>query len=242
MLNPIISNLFRDVKFDKQNGVRVFRKLNAKAKQTHDCFVSIQPDTKPLHFRMDLFNKNNEKIGYDGFSIDTKNNILKGKFMQIDKEADRRKGLGGVLELAKIIEMIVNKFDGIEVYSLSCSVPFHSKFNFTPIVSNFANIEQVLNKIADNKLPQFAKCRLKAIELQNFFRMNSFIGYFKQAREDIEILIQEYVKIVNQNKIPWNEQNSLGSEFQMFLGRPAVINNKKFYNGLFKENGIDFRI
>lgn len=163
-------------------------------------------------------------------------------YMYVDnmytQDSFRGDGLGICMHLVNIIEMFENdNIKRIELFATSEAIPFHSKFGFRPCENwNNATMLKNIRAIAADDTPELSQYSLEAAMLLKTYispELKSQIG-----NKIIHNYIQKAVKI----KSKAEQKEIFESPIQMVLTRENVMNNKKFYNKLFKKYKIDYQI
>lgn len=236
---------FKQIPFQKLNGIKAFSEIHcitpAKTLEhipSKDYFLRIERDYVPEKFHLELDNDDFENIGSS--EIELKNNkTLYNHNIDVIKKSLRHSGTGSIMHLGHIITMLENGMDKIELYSLGEAVHFHSKFKFEPAIKDIQSLSDflqldILPKADDKRFNRLAK---KVINW-NSNRDTSLQDKLKKGNQ----ILYEYLQIINQQKLNRLRKYQISPGFNMVLTREKVIENKDFYNNLFKKYGIDYEI
>lgn len=155
-------------------------------------------------------------------------------FTDVDFE---RQGLGKSMHLMNIIEMLENDITSIQLNAIPTSIPFHVKMGFKPVGDWQFNVKPNLIAVANASEPEFNQFKFQA---RNLLSDKTLYDYekgllgndiiYKYAESAIEILPKDKLRRLFAEHMP------------MELYKDDVIDRKVFYNELFKQQGIDYKI
>lgn len=156
--------------------------------------------------------------------------------MHTDLE-ERNKGLGTRMHLINIVEMLENNYSGIELLSLEESISFHAKFGFYPDGKWDKGLKNNIMVISKEEDPEFKKYADKAKQILNVENLYDF------ARDKLaNQLLYDYSRAILGVKNETQLRNTFKSPISMKLSKRRILENKDFYNDLFKKYGIDYEI
>lgn len=226
---------FTALKIRQDKDIKVPEDFQCTDREGDNCTVSYA-DSGRKSFRID-----GTSGGYMLFH--TGDNTLYGDYIKVPEPMQRR-GLGTVLHLTKIIEMMENDFSTIKIQSMNTAVLFHAKFGFRPDIKDF--------KEAQNALIAVSRTGFLSEDLIDVASQAYEQTPFADEKEYIERankIFDKFLKICSASKeidpddiyFPDDpfDQNFM---YNMKLTRQDVINNKDFYNNLFKKYKIDYQI
>lgn len=189
-----------------------------------------------------IADKDNKVLGYEIFSFEDFNKDLFGYSIRVNPEL-RQKGLrlGELLRLSSIIELFENKMQKLKIYSKDTAIYFHSKYKFQPDITSFRERDEILKSIVNNPqngMEDFIEPAQKLLEKLN---QNKEPEFQRKAIEEANGIAKGYIEkaLTSQDgdKIyPFNY--GMG----MKLTKDTIVKNKEFYNNLFTQHGIDYKI
>lgn len=144
--------------------------------------------------------------------------------------------------------MMENDLDKIELYSLGQAVLFHEKCKFEPQLKNIYDIIDSLDFISKKdckKIPQIKDVEKEAGEYFDEIQFTNGIYCLNPRKlEYANSLVSRYIEAVNSKKLTPEEKEEYGfpQGFDMVLTKEKVLENKDFFNGLFKKFDIDYEI
>lgn len=221
---------------------KVISSLNALTNDGERVFASTIKDEDKL--KTILTDKNNDVVGVNSFKINDK--ILHGH--RIDAYSNgEHKGLGEIMRLASIIDVIENNLGKIKIFSLNEAIPFHLKYKFRPEILTYDSMMNILNKIASVKEPSMKEFSKKADDIFDDIFINGAINNEHNYYTELPDFIVSYVNKMKEEHLPWNSSlSSAGMNFKEDLSMSLTIKdikeNKSFFNNLFDKHEIDYRI
>ena len=126
----IINNSIQLKNFGKYKLVTA---LNTFDNRSQPIFVSTIKDNDK--FKTILIDNKNNIVGINSFQI--YQNIFNGCNMNTLINHNTHTGLGEIMRLTSIIDMLENNLNKIQILSISNAIPFHTKYKFKPI--NYAS-------------------------------------------------------------------------------------------------------
>ena len=181
-------------------------------------------------------NDNTRKGLYDWHPIATSNSSTKPQMIYVNwigtSYSYQKKGLGTVLHLLNIIEMLENNKNSIKLDAIPSSITYHAKMKFktksnwnTGLQNNLKAIakfdpkyKEKINELIDARIPSNTKAKIGCKYIDTF----------------IEEGLQKYPE----KQLKWVLRNDIDME----LTKEDIIKNKDFYNELFKKYNIDYEI
>ncbi len=246
MIHKIIS--FKQLQFKKQDNFKIAQDYKLPVQNDSDVFVRIEPDYEKNHYETVIDNRNYHNLARNQFAFDEKTKTIKNGGMDVWSKNQRGKGLGVVLHLNNIMELLENDLDKIELYSMGKAVLFHGKCKFEPVFTNKDDIENALYVISlkdYEKFPQIKESVEKATEyLNEIVYTGGFYCLSPKNLKKASDIVTEYIEKVNTKKLSQEEREEYGfpSGFDMVLTREKILENKDFFNTLFKKYKVDYQI
>ncbi|MBQ8168051.1 hypothetical protein IJZ97_01380 [bacterium] len=196
-----------------------------KLKKTHnDEFVSsvVNSANRILATEKILINKSKHELY--GCSIKT-------------NERYRYNSLGEILRLSGIITMFENKANKMRICSIGDAAVFHAKYKFEPDISTPLDAEFMLYRIADSKSKKYSQ---KAHEILNEYDFDKCDD--EQLQNSANSLVKELLDDIVYNKYDYDRKDLKHWSLDMVLTKENVLNNKEFFNNLYKKHGIEYEI
>lgn len=195
---------------------------------------------KYLRFKSEIFNSTKEPIGFDEFSmIDMLHGSMSDLYIESRKDLQGKDfGIGKLLRLISVMEMLKNKINVMKLYSVNTAVYFHSKFGFEPKISCAQERDAALFSIAEH--PAFKDLYSKAEQYsQNIASENSNPA---EMRPKINSLTKEFIdRVLKLGKGEYkNYPFDWGMDMQ--LSDKKIGEMHEFYNQAYKDCGIDYRV
>lgn len=235
-------------------GLRPFKMVSMRLphKSFGDVFVkSFITNPKIDECRTHIIDPKGVELGFEEYAMFS-NNKMSGFYIETEKNF-RQKGfkIGELLRLTSIIEFIENKMTKLDIHSAEDAIMFHSKYKFEPNIMHSVERDCFLNTVLKDY-----KCRIDNEPLTN--KAKSIIGkmldinsykcdyetskrIYKEAYQETNELAKEYIKYLFENtKNPKDCYFENG--INMTLTKEKILENKDFFNKLFKENYIDYSI
>lgn len=187
-------------------------------------------------------NNNDQSWAYSTFR--TNKDSLFCSYMYNKQSIERGKGLGTILHLVNIIEMLENKLKSITLISLADAILFHGKFGFKGDLKTIKQAQYSISSIVPTAFinEHFCDISSKAVKLSI---NNEKPDYIKKANE----ILDEFLEICKTQdketleRIHFREDpNDPDLMYPMKLTKKQIIDNKDHYNALFKKFNIDYHI
>ena len=208
-----------------------------------DIFVKsdvVQPKIDVFETR--ILCSNGRKLGYEEFIMNTNDNI-EGLYIETEKEFKNKGGrIGELLRLTSIIEFLENKKKNFNIYSKETAIMFHTKYKFEPNITQFTQRNKMLETIIENnnckdeKLIERAKNIYKDI-IKGTIDSEKQRLLCKQTNE----ITKDYIEYLQKN-VDNPKDCNFHYGINMILTREKVLENKDFFNQLFKNHGINYTI
>jgi len=221
---------FGALKFRQINGIKVFDNFDCVNKSGKKVSVSLKPEGSGFETVL--------KDSYGKITASDKGKFENGR-IYVDilavRPQEAGKGLGMISHLMKLISMMENGLGKIEFDAALDSYSFHRRFNYSSHMTSDSKMFDVLGR--------FAKCREKSLsaitnEIKAFLEnppSNSF-ELFKKSNSLVNSFIDKSLQEkIDHKKLP-------DCSIPMILTRKKAIDNKDFYNSLFKKFRIDYKI
>ena len=193
-------------------------------------------------FITELKNTKGKLLGKEIFSLDPNNKKLQGFFIEIAPEYRKKHfKFGELLRLSSIIEMLENRMSKFEIYSKDTAIYFHSKYKFIPNIQTFVDRDKALESIISNQQPGFEEYAKKAAQILEKIKTCTTSEMQRQLRSETNTLTLEYIQKVLENKNTY-PSHPFKYGMDMLLTKEKILENKNFFNELFKTHGIDYQI
>ncbi len=247
MINKIVS--FKQLPMMRRDDIKIVSPYTLPQKYDEDVFVKIQPNQEHENRFETLINvRETKNLARNEFLIDKEEKTLKNAGMDVWSTRQRGKGLGVVLHLNNIIELMENDLDKIELYSMGQAVLFHGKCKFQPALRDKDDIETALHTVSlkdYKKFPHIENVVQKAIVYLDevLFTGGAYCLNEKNLKKANDI-VSEYIETINTQKLSPQEREDFGfsSGFDMVLTKEKILENKDFFNSLFEKFKIDYKI
>lgn len=225
---------------------KIFETFSVNKDSIGDVFVNI---SKHFHGEENLMievkNRLGKLLGHELMSLEKdKNKKIFGFIMEVEEDYRRKKSfrIGELLRLASIMEMVENKSPHIRIYSKETAVYFHTKYKFEPNITAFTERDLALQTIMKDQSPQFKDLSEKAEII--FDEALDAIGNGEKQRDlckKTNILLKEYLERAIKDKEP-EKKHPFFNGFDMILKKETIDKYKVFFNKLFEQQGIDYKI
>ena len=191
-------------------------------------------DLLDCHYATKLYAENGTELGKDFFGLMPDENRMYDFSMETAKDYREKFRLGELMRLVSIMEMFENRIKTMELFSRSTALYFHAKYGFKANIKQFIHRDKTLNSIAEDmqqeNLAAKAKFLIKQVqgartgeELRNLCKITSKLA-------------DEYLEKTKGERMP------LEHGFDMIITREDILREKDYFNELFKNHGIDYKI
>lgn len=147
--------------------------------------------------------------------------------------------LGELTRLMSVAQMNENKSPHLRIFSKDTAVYFHTKYKFKPDMSEFDTVEKVLTSISHDKEPvlnDFSKAAMKFKD-----ELWTTDSYCDEWLNSVNEMVGAYLNRVVELKLP-KEEHKIDAYIHMVLTREDLLKNKDFFNELYKNHCIDYKI
>jgi len=223
--------------------------LNNKA---GELSLDVQKESQETsyHFISVLKNKFGKKLGTESFTLWPDNDSATGLYIRVNPEYRRNPDnannfpkyfFGEILRLTSIIEIMENKLKNFIIHSKNTAIYFHSKYKFKPAITAFEERNQALTAIIKNKTAGYEEIVSKAEELLKIAQSDNSGETQRRLCVDTNKLLEEYITKVLSEK-DGVKHHPFNWGMQMVLTDKSIINNREFFNNLFRKHGIDYTL
>ena len=186
--------------------------------------------------------KNNKVLGYEIFSFDDFNNNLFGYSIRVNPDLRQKNlKLGELLRLSSIIELFENKMQKLKIYSKDTAIYFHAKYKFQPDIDSFKDRDEALKSILENPKKGFETLIQSAQVLLEKIKQHKEPEFQRNAIKEANQITNNYIKKILNSKEGYKDY-PFNYGMGMELTKENIIENKDFYNKLFIQHGIDYKI
>lgn len=230
----------------EQLSIKNQRKL-CQFKTTNKYVGTIILKTKKYDNKDDMFvtlllDEKNNILGKEIFDITGKSlENMFGYTIKIERNA-RGKKLGELLRLSTIIEMIENRVETLKIYSKNTAIFFHDKYGFEPAIKQFTQRDEILKEIANCKICGFNDLKRKAQnmldQIKNIPIQNG--QYHREKCKETNKLLKQFIERIKATNNIKNIKFETGID--MNLTKDTVLKRRNFFNSLFKEHNIDYKV
>lgn len=248
MINSIIS--FKNIPFKiyKSDTLLPKESIISKDNNQKDVFVSVKPTKDDCSFKTLVKDKNKRIIAENNFSINHNQSKINNAGMEVLKKEEKGKGYGIVMHLMSVVELMENNLDRIELNSMPQAILFHGKCKFKPQINDCYDSESVMLQISQKncvEIPELAQPVKRAGELfDKMYFSNTFNFSWNEDIKSVNEIADEYIQTLAAHKLTKSQKSSyaLKNVIPMVLTKENIIQNKNFYNNLFKKYNIDYQI
>ena len=196
----------------------------------------------PQWITAEIRGKYNRILGKEIFSINKETSIANGAIIEVDPEYRNKDfRIGEILRLSSIINIMENEISEFHISSKPTAVFFHTKYKFEPNITDFDERDKVLSSIQNNSINGFENFVEEAKKIKEAIAQTkdneSQKNFCKQTNE----LLSRYLQQVISTKSDY-KKHQLSTNINMKLTRERILKNKNFFNSLFINHGIDYRI
>lgn len=247
MINKIVS--FKQIPIIRRGDIKIVSPYTLPQKYDEDVFVKIEPNAEHENRFETLINlRETKNLARNQFLIDKEEKTLKNAGMDVWSTKQRGKGLGIVLHLNNVMELLENDLDKIELYSMGQAVLFHGKCKLRPSLRDKDDIETALYTVSlkdYKKFPQIKNVVQKATDYLDEVLFSGGVSCLnRQNLKKANDIVSEYIETINTQKLTPQEREDFGfsSGFDMVLTKERILENKDFFNDLFEKYKIDYKI
>lgn len=246
MISKIVS--FKQIPFKTADDKKIPVKYTIPVKDDGDLFVRTYPEYDGVNFVTSVDDKYLNNVAKNKFGINTKNKILSNGGMNVTNKSFKNKGLGVVMHLNSIMQLFENDLEKIELTSLGEAVLFHGKCKFEPKLRDIDEILNAMYTISQKDCAKYPELKEVTEAAGKFFDETFITGGVNCLNTDKMKLANEitknYIEIMNTKKLTKEEREEYGFDngFDMVLTKEKILENKDFFNGLFKKFEIDYEL
>lgn len=222
---------------------KIFEGFKLKNKTIGDIFVSTIKANGENRHKIIVNNRFGSEVGFEEFDINPRNKNIFGYSIKV-KHGLRRKGtgLGELMRLASVMEMMENNSERIGIYSKDTAVYFHAKYKFRPDIYKFEERDYAILTVMNDTSRNFADL---AAEAKEIFKQIKLTQDDAEAQRNlcktVNDITHRYIQRALQNPDP-SKSHPFNWGMNMILKKSDVIENKEFFNALFEKHGIDYKI
>lgn len=194
----------------------------------------------------ELKNRLHKVLGEEIYSLDTNTNTACGLLIQTGKEYRQKScyNFGEILRLSSIMAFLENKIKSFEIFSKNSAIYFHSKYKFEPAIKSFSGRDSALRSIIMNSYKNGNEYNQISIEAQKLLKTAESEPEAAKQREfciQANALIKKYIQqvLATENEYK-NHPFDIG--MRMLLTEKNILENKNFFNDLFKKHRINYTI
>ncbi len=239
MINKVNPITFTSLKMQQKGSLIVPENLTCKDKNNNQYNIVYEEG----HDKIFIIEHGRFEMGSNKFSV--KDDVLYGKYLLVNSPNERL-GLGTVLHLTKLIELMENDLSAIKLSSLPTAVFFHGKFGFKADIKSLKEANYVLSSIIPFcfEHEKFISASGKAVKLfaSGLREKDEYICKTNKIFNEV-LDVCRTSKDIDLSSIRFRDdifdQSLL---YNMKLTREDILANKDFYNNLFKKYDIDYQI
>lgn len=245
MINPIIS--FKQLATRRCEDKKIPVKYPVHLQNDTDFFVRTFPDSGNDKFLTSIDTKNLSNVAKNKFNINMNKHVIENGCMSVTEDKCKGQGLGVIMHLNNIINLMENNLERIELFSLPEAVLFHGKCKFSPDLSDYEVILDTMFCISQKDCKKFPELKpvVKAAGeyFDSVFEMRTSL-YTEEKIKQANDIVQQYLDIMSTKKLTKEEKQLYGFKeaFDMVLTKEKILENKDFFNALFKKFNIDYKI
>lgn len=240
-INKLSGITFGQIGFHKSKDRFIFDDFICKDRNNHDCFVTSENDClNDFMETVKIYEGNNKNITLAENKIHCYNAVRKiyNDDMKTLSKSNYKNGYGTIMHLCSIMELLENNLDEIIFGSYKSAVYFHSKMKFEPCIKELKEINIHLQKdIVDKQLPD----ELQIFAQKAKINLNDKTAPTEELIKSGNKLLYNFIQTVR-NKGLDREKYGLFDGFTMHITKESILQNKEFFNNLFKTFHIDYLI
>ncbi len=235
MINRIIS--FKQIPLKNCNGYKI--PVTATFQNDQNTYLAINNKSKNKNSFHSAIMTEKALLAENNFIFAPNTKIIFNGSMDVWDETKRRKfRYGTKMHLANIIMMLENNMKEIKLYSLGDAVFFHAKCGFKPRFADSVEAYYCLKEIGSKDTPFIFDYQKKSENLYKMLLKNND----EKTLQAIEKLTNRYINDILESNLYKDKSFGFKKGFSMSLKKTDVLRNKEFYNDLFKQCGIDYKI
>lgn len=206
--------------------------------------VHVKDSYNPQYITTMLQNSIGKILGYETFTMRNGDSYASGTTLEVLPEY-RQKGFkfGELLRLSSIMVMIENKIKEFKIYSKNSAIYFHSKYMFEPDINNFSDCNNALQSVIKNSKDKenYQKYYLEAKRILEEINSSDAESLGQDIYPQTNKLIKNYIIKVLENKNEY-KKHPFSQGMNMKLSSESIFINKNFFNNLYQQHNIDYKI
>ena len=231
--------------FSHTDSRRIFLPFKVHNKNQGDVFVSIGQTANNGfgYFKTTLVNSENINLGHELLFINPENRAnMVGFDIFVFPNFRKKNRLGELLRLASIMEMMENKSSSMSIHSVDSAVYFHSKYKFEPAITSFEIRNRALDTISSDISEGFEDFALRAKKIIADVEKNKANAAVQRALcSDTNVLVKDYIDQALKDGKP-EVKHPFNWGIDMILTKDKIVQCKDYFNSLFEQHAIDYRI
>lgn len=229
------------VKSCEEEAVKLFDSFSIKLPNNNEkVIVGMKKGLREQQYSIFVENQYNYLLAYNDILFKF-NKTLRGINMRVFDKNDRNKGIGRLMRLMSIAEMFNNNMNRIMIDAADTAVMFHFRHKFVPHIRENLEAHDILGVISEPFSAGFDDLAQRAKEIKPLLKkMNRIKNPQEQVFIPISQLTLEFLNRIEQKGLKPERLGSNG--MVMVLTKERVLQNKDFFNPLFEQYGINFRL
>lgn len=207
--------------------------------------VSKRSPYSNIQITTELRNRLGKVLGKEIYTLEEDYPISIGSLISVEPEYRKKNyKFGEILRLSSIIMMLENKIKEFQIYSKTTAIFFHTKYKFEPAITQFKERDQALESVIEN-CNKHGKDYDEIKEEAELILEEASIKKSPERQRNLckkaNALINKYLKKVMERKGEYPSHEFKTGIF-MHLTIDSILENKDFFNELFKKHNIDYQI
>lgn len=237
-INDRLPNRSRNVNFKTNSEIKFFNKALG------ELTLSSKRDTfKPEWITTTIKNKLGKIIGKEIYALNPKTKHGEGSILYVLNEY-QKKGFrfGELLRLSSIMQILKSGVSEFEIYSKDSAIYFHSKYKFIPAITDAEERDHALRAVVKNSISkEFLPFKKEAKDILKISESNPSEETQKILCREANVLLKNYIEKVLESEEGY-KFHPFKKGMTMILRKGKIINNKDFFNDLFRKHHIDYQI
>lgn len=190
-----------------------------------------------------IMNTKGDILATEDSCVDLDQNRINGLWINVKpKYRNNNYRLGELLRLVSIIGMLENKINSIKIFSKDKAIYFHSKYKFAADFTIFQERNNALKKLAETESPDMKNYRYEAEKLLQQINETEDASIQRKLCKPSSALLTEFIQKVLSLGREEYKKYPFDNGMAMILTRKNILENRDFFNELFKRHGIDYSI
>lgn len=211
----------------------MLKNLKARIRKTNDG---------THEFITEIKNPQNKILGSESFSLYENDTDISGLNIVVNPEYRGKHKLGEILRLISIIEIIENNIKNFKIFSKDTAVFFHSKYKFLPNITQFGERDTALKDIITNATSQTQDNAKLAKELLMKSARSKLPSEQREFCKQANVIVADYIKKIISLGASEYKKYPFTRGMDMVLTNDELVKNRDFFNKLFANHGIDYKI